>query len=386
MDFALSPEQRRLCQDIEAFAVDLSAELEATRDETAPGPDRAVWQRCAAQGLTGLAVPQEYGGGGHGAVTTALALEAFGRGCRDSGLVFSVAAHLLAGAVPLARRGNEAQKNRYLPGLCDGSSIAALAMTEAQSGSDAYALSSRATALDGGFRLEGHKTWITNAPLADLLLVGAISEEDRTMQGPSAVSAFLVEATADGIERPPAFDLLGLHGAAVGEVLLRSVEVTDDALLGRLGGGAAVFQCAMDWERTCLFAAHVGNVDRLLAKTVRFVKGRRSGNTTLAARQAVSHQLADLKVQLEAARLLVYHAAWQLDRGRSATQHAAMAKLFASETLLQSAVTALRLHGGEGLRRGGELERAYRDAVAATLYSGTSEIQRNIIAAFLGLR
>ncbi len=386
MDFALSPEQRRLCEDIETFAVALSADLEGLRDDAAAGPSREIWRRCAEQGLTGLAVPKDYGGGGHDAVTTALVLEAFGRGCGDSGLVFSVAAHLLAGAVPLALCGSAAQKERYLPDLCDGSVIAALAMTEAQSGSDAYALSSRAVAHGDGYRLDGHKTWITNGPVAELLIVGAVSEDNTTTKGPATVSAFLIEADTPGVERPPAFDLLGLRSAAVGEISLHGVELGPDALLGRLGGGAGVFQCAMDWERTCLFAAHVGTVDRLLAQTVRFVKGRRSGDATLASRQAVSHQLADLKVQLEAARLLVYRAAWQLDRGRSASQHAAIAKLFTSETLLQSAITALRLHGGEGLRCGGELERAYRDAVAATLYSGTSEIQRNIIAAFLGLR
>ena len=385
MDFAPTAEQRRLCDDIEAFANDLSAAQLDTADDTA-GFDRDAWQRCAEQGLTGLAVPKAYGGGGHDAVSTALALEAFGRGCGDSGLVFSVAAHLLAGAVPLALCGSEAQKERYLPGLCDGRSLAALAMTEARSGSDAYALASRATVHGDGYRLDGHKTWITNGPVADVLIVGAVSEDNTTTKGPATVSAFLVDADAPGVERSPAFDLLGLRSAAVGEIHLDGVEVPGEALLGRRGGGAAVFQTAMDWERTCLFAAHVGAVERLLSRTVRFVKGRRSGDATLASRQAVSHQLADLKVQLEAARLLVYRAAWQLDRGRSATQDAAIAKLFTSETLLHGAVTALRLHGGEGLRRGGELERAYRDAVAATLYSGTSEIQRNLIAAFLGLR
>lgn len=382
MDFATTPQQQRLCRIIEAFAATLDDGLVEREQDGVWSRD--LWRRCAEQGLTGLAIAKDFGGGGYGAVTTALALEAFGRSCQDSGLVFSVAAHLLAGAVPLSLFGSEEQKAKYLPGLCDGSSVAALAMTEPLSGSDAYSLSSRAWKIDGGFRIDGHKTLITNAPVADVLIVGAISEVERS--GPSKVSAFLVEGSTPGIERSDAFDLLGLRTAQVGEVSMDGVEVDDSALLGRRGAGGAIFQTAMDWERTCLFAAHVGTVDRLLAQTVRFVKSRRPGGQSLASRQAVAHQLADLKVQLEAARLLVYRSAWQLDRRRSATQQAAMAKLFTSETLLATAVNALRLHGGEGLRRGGELERAYRDAVAATLYSGASEIQRNLIAAFLGLR
>lgn len=382
MDFSLNADQRRLCSEIEAFGKTLNENL--ARREAVGGLCRETWQRCADQGLTGLAIPQEYGGQGYDALTTALTLEAFGRGCQDNGLVFSVAAHLLAGAVPLSLMGSEDQKERYLPDLCNGRAVAALAMTEPESGSDAYALTTFAQSVEDGFQLDGHKTLITNAPVADMLIVGAISDPEQ--QGPSRVSAFLVDATTTGVELQPAMDMVGLCTAAVGEVILKGVTVPSEALLGRRGGGSAVFQTAMDWERTCLFAAHVGTVERLLTQTVRFVKSRRSGRHSLASRQAVAHQLADLKVQLEAARWLVYRAAWQLDRGRSATLQAATAKLFTSETLLQTAVTALRLHGGEGLRRGGELETAYRDAIAATLYSGTSEIQRNLIAAFLGLR
>lgn len=382
MDFAATPEQRRLCAAIESFAAVLNTGLR--QREIDGGLCRSSWRQCADHGLTGLAVPEEYGGGGHGALTTALALEAFGRGCEDGGLVFAVAAHLLAGAVPIALLGTAAQKAHYLPSLCSGRRIAALAMTEGASGSDAYALETRADATDEGFRLHGHKRWITNAPVADVFIVGAVTDDDRA--GAAGVSAFLVDAAVDGVLPAAAIDMVGLRTAAVGDVELRHVNVPHDALLGRRGGGAAVFQTAMDWERICLFAAHVGTVERLLTQTVRFVKTRRPGGQNLASKQAVSHQLADLKVQLEAARLLVYRAAWQLDRGRSATQHASVAKLFTSETLLQTAVTTLRLHGGEGLRHGGPLERAYRDAIAATLYSGTSEIQRNLIAAFLGLR
>ena len=382
MDFSLSTEQRRLCRDVEAFAAGLNDGL--AEREAQGGLCRDAWMSCADHGLTGLAVSKDYGGGGHGALTTALALEAFGRGCEDNGLVFSVAAHLLAGAVPLQLFGTEAQKSSYLPDLCSGQSIAALAMTETSSGSDAYALESRAgREHEGdGYRLRGHKTWITNAPVADLLIVGALDEKTEA----SAVSAFLVEGNAPGVQRGEAEAMVGLHTAAVGDVDFENVRLSADALLGRPGGGSAVFQTAMDWERTCLFAAHVGTVERLLNETVRFVKTRKRGGQRLSSHQAVAHQLADLKMHLEAARLLVYRAAWQLDRGRSATQQASIAKLFTSQTLLDAAVRALRLHGGDGLRRGGPLERTYRDAVAATLYSGTSEIQRNLIAAFLGLR
>ncbi len=381
MDFSLSAEQKALRREVLAFAASELQDDVADRDRRGEFSAK-LWRRCGEQRLQGLPIPESLGGRGLDATSTAVALEALGLGCRDGGLVFALGAHLLACTVPLWRFGTEAQQQRWLPDLCRGTAIGALAMTEEASGSDAYALTSRAEATDEGFQLEGTKTYITNAPVADLLIVGARTEDPTG----SGVTAFLVPTTSPGVELEPALDLVGLRTAAVGKVQLREVRVDRDAVLGRLHQGGAVFQEAMDWERTGLFASHLGSLEWLLERARQRARARRPGNgEAIGSHQAVSHRLADCRVQWDAARLLVYRAAWQLDRGRSATLQASIAKLFVSETLVRSAYDTLRVHGGDGLLRTHDVERALRDSLASTLYSGTSEIQRNLIAAFLGL-
>jgi alkylation response protein AidB-like acyl-CoA dehydrogenase len=376
MDFALSAEQLRLRREIVEFA---EAELSpgaVDRDRRRTFP-RGLWRRCGELRLHGLAVPEAYGGRGLDALSTAVALEGLGYGCSDGGLVFSLGAHLLACAVPLWKFGTESQKRRWLPDLCAGRRIGALAMTEAESGSDAYALATGAEPDGDGYRIDGAKTLITNAPVADLAIVGA--------RAPEGVTAFLVDMGLPGVERGAPFDTLGLRTAPLGGMRLSGVRVGADAVLGRPGGGGAVFQEAMDWERTCLFASHVGTMQWLVDAAVARARERRIGGRPISSHQAVAHKIADLEVQLEAARLLTYRAAWQLARGRSATREAAIAKLFVSESLVRAALDTLQIHGGQGLLTDVEIERRLRDAAGSTIYSGTSEIQRNLIAGMLGL-
>ncbi len=376
MDFGLNAEQRRLRREIVDFArVELDDDVVARDHQRTFSRD--LWDKCGELRLQGLAVPEEYGGRGLDPLSTAIAMEAFGYGCADGGLVFSVGAHLLACAVPLWRFGSEDQKRRWLPDLCTGRKIGALAMTEAESGSDAYTLTARAEPDGDGYRLDGQKTLITNAPIADVAIVGA--------RAPEGVTAFLVAIDLPGVERGEPFDTVGLRTAAVGGLELSGVRVDAEAVLGRPGGGGPVFQEAMDWERTCLFAGHVGTMDWLKDATVARAREREVGGRPIGRRQAVAHKIADLEVRLEAARLLTYRAAWQLGRGRSATHEAAIAKLFVSESLIRAALDALQVHGGHGLLTNAEIERRLRDAAGSTIYSGTSEIQRNLIAGMLGL-
>jgi alkylation response protein AidB-like acyl-CoA dehydrogenase len=171
----------------------------------------------------------------------------------------------------------------------------------------------------------------------------------------------------------------------VGEVVLEELFVPDEAVLGKVGGGAAIFATAMDWERTLLVAAHLGTMQRLLETSIEYARTRTQFGQQIGKFQAVSHKIADMRAQLDAARLLTYHAAWRLARARSAALEAAITKLFVSESLLKSALDTVQLHGGYGFMTEFEVERALRDAVGSTIYSGTSEMQRNIIARWLGL-
>jgi alkylation response protein AidB-like acyl-CoA dehydrogenase len=382
MDFSLTQEQRLLRDEIRKFARrELNDEvIERDRDQAF---SRELWRRCAGMGLTGLVVPEEYGGGGLDPLHTAIALEAFGYGCEDSGLVFSVCAHLLACVVPLAKFGDTDQKERYLPGVCDGSLIAANAMTEPDSGSDAFAMRTRAEPDGDGFRINGTKVFISNSPVADFALVFAVTDQEKGFHG--GVTAFLVDRDTPGYEASQKFEKMGLRTSPIGELVFEDMYVPATAVIGGVGGGATLFTHSMDWERICLFASHVGTIERLLEKAVGYARTRKQFGQPIGKFQAIAHKIADMKIELEAARLLTYQAAWRLDRTRSASLDGAISKVFVSQSLLRTALDTVQIFGGYGFMTEYEVERAVRDAVGSTLYSGTTELQKNIIARWLGL-
>jgi alkylation response protein AidB-like acyl-CoA dehydrogenase len=382
MDFSLTEEQQILRENIIRFAHDTlnSGVIERDRDQHF---SHELWEKCGEMGLPGLPVPEEYGGSGLDALSCTVALEALGYGCHDSGLVFSICAHLLSCVVPLWRHGTEEQKRQYLPGLCNGSLIGVHAMTEPESGSDAFALRTRAAADGNGFRLNGTKTFISNGPLADLVLVFAITDAKKGYHG--GVTCFIVEKGTPGFHASAKFEKMGLRTSPIGELVFEDVFVPASHILGGVGAGSTFFTSTMDWERICLFASHVGTMARLLETSIAYARTRVQFGQAIGKFQAVSHRIADMKVQLEAARLLTYQAAWRLGRARSASLDAAMAKLFVSESLIKTALDTVQIHGGYGYMTDYEVERALRDAVGSTIYSGTSEMQRNIIARWLGL-
>ncbi len=382
MDFSLSSEQKLLREQIAKFArEELNGDVIARDREQVF--DRDLWNRCGEMGLAGLPVPEALGGSGLDALDTTIALEALGYACRDSGLVFSLSAHVVSCVVPIWKFGNAEQHERYLGGLASGELIGIHAMTEPNSGSDAFALRTRAEPDGDGWILNGSKTFITNAPVADVLVVLALTDEEKAFHG--GVTAFIVESDAPGLDAGAKFEKMGLRTSPIGELALTDLRVEADAVLGGVGGGSQIFMSSMDWERVCLFGAQVGAMERLLETTVEYTRSREQFGQPIGKFQAVSHRVADMKVALEAARLLVYRAAWNLERSRTVTLDAAIAKLFVSESLLRTALDAVQLHGGYGYMTEYEIERELRDAVASTIYSGTSELQRNMIARWLGL-
>jgi alkylation response protein AidB-like acyl-CoA dehydrogenase len=382
MDFALTPEQRALSDEIVRFA----------RKELSPGAaerdaehafSRELWSKCGEMGLQGLPVPQEYGGSGLDALSTAIALEALGRGCEDGGLVFSICAHVLACVVPIWKHGSPEQKDRYLPGLCRGEYIAVNAMTESESGSDAFNMKTRARPDGDDFIINGAKTFSSNGPVADLAVVYAQTDPSKGFMG--GVTGFLIETSAPGVSKGQVFSKMSLRTCPIGEMVFSDVRVPRQAVLGTVGGGGPIFNQSMEWERACLVAAHVGAMERLLEKAVEYANTRKSFGQRIGQYQAVSHRIADMKVRLEAARLLTYRAASRLETSKAVGLDAAMAKVFASEALLETALDLVRTLGGYGVMTEYGAERALRDSVAGVLYSGTNDMQRNIIARWLGL-
>jgi alkylation response protein AidB-like acyl-CoA dehydrogenase len=381
VDFALSAEQRELTEAATAFARrELNQDL-AKRDDAGEFP-REAWRACAEFGIQGLPVPAELGGAGSDVLTTALVMEALGYGCHDNGLLFSLNAQMWSVQLPLVTFGTPAQQQAYLPGLVSGDIIGGHAMTEPDSGSDALHMRTRAERRGGHYVLNGAKQYITNAPVADVLLVYAAAADRPGIAG---LSAFLVDAATPGLEMTSGFEKMGLRTSPMGEIALTDCLVPAESRLGPEGAGMAIFNSSMEWERSCLFASSVGAMRRQLDACVRYARSREQFGQPIGKFEAVADKLADMYVRVEAARLLIYHVAWLKQQGRSAPAEAAAAKLFTSEAWVRSSQDAIQTHGAWGYLKDSGIERDLRDAVAGTIYSGTSEIQRVVLARMLGL-
>jgi hypothetical protein len=257
-------------------------------------------------------------------------------------------------------------------------------------GSDVFSLGSRAERVGtpgqpgAGYRLTGTKIFSTNAPVADLAV--AFAYLDRSAEGRGkALTAFLVPRGLEGVTFGKAMHKMGLRTSPMGEVVLEGCVVPEAQRLGAEGAGMAIFNSAMEWERACIFAGHLGAMERLLDDCIRYARERRQFGQPIAKFESVADSIADMKVSIDAARFLLYRVGWLKERGESAIMEAAIAKLFVSEAHVKAGLDALQLHGGYGYMREFPIEREVRDALSGTLYSGTSEMQRKIIARCLGL-
>jgi alkylation response protein AidB-like acyl-CoA dehydrogenase len=343
---------------------------------------RRAWEKCASFGLLGLPVPRQFGGAGADALTIVLALEALGYGCCDNGLIFSINAQLWACATPIARFGSEGQQRRYLPRLADGSMIAAHGMSEPSSGSDAFSLATTAQRTGDEYVLNGSKTFVTNAPESDLFVVFATTDRERPFGG---ICAFLLERETPGLALGRPLSKMGLRTSPMSELFLTDCRASRDRVLGKPESGMAIFNHAMRWERSCILASTVGTMRRQLERCIAYARERKQFGRSIGSFQAVAHRIVDMRLRLETSRLLAYQVAWLLDRGEGVSLESALTKLHLSESFLSSSLDAVQIHGGYGYMTEYELERDVRDAVGGRLYSGTSEMQRNVVAALMGL-
>jgi hypothetical protein len=380
MDLSFGPEQLALRDEVVKFArQELNRDvIRRDRDEEFP---RESWEKCARFGIHGLPFPREYGGSGADIVTTMLAMEGLGYGCRDSGLIFGINAQMWAVQMPIWLFGTEAQKQRYLPRLLSGEWIGAHGMTEPDSGSDAMRLTTSAVRRGDAWVLNGSKTFVTSAPIADLFVVFATTDP---RQGFLGVSAFLVEKGQHGAGTRH-ISKMGLRTSPMGEVVLEDCELPAEALLGQVGQGSKIFNASMEWERACILASYLGAMEHQLERCIEYARSRKQFNRPIGKFQAVANRIVDMKVRLETSRLVLYRVAWLKQSDQEAVMDAAIAKLYLSEAWVQSCLDAIQIHGGYGYTTEFELERDLRDAVGGRIYSGTSEMQRNIIAARLGL-
>lgn len=380
MEFDLTDAQRKRHDEVSTAVRTWTSAALASRPH-APF-SRAEWSDAARLGMTGLCLPPEYGGGGLGALDTALCLEAFTEGGADTGLAFAIGAHLLACAVPVADFGTDASRAELLTGMALGDLVAANAMTEDDAGSDTGRLATTITRDGDDYVLDGVKSFVSNAPAADVFVTYGTSDPDAGFLGQTALAA---PSHLPGIVVGEPFEKLGLHACPASRVEFVGCRVPARYRLGEEGQGSVVFQHSMGWERAALFAIYLGQMRRQLDDCVAHAKRRRQFGRPIGKYQAVSHRIATMTHRLESARLLLYRACWLLDQGDADPAATALAKLAVSEAAVANSLDAVQIFGGTGCLDSVGIEAQLRDSVPSTTFSGTSDIQREIIATRAGL-
>lgn len=340
------------------------------------------WERIGERGLLAALISPEYGGRGAPLIEALLELEGLGLGCRDDGLVLAATSQVLTMSLAIERFATEDQKKKWLPELASGAAVGAFAMSEPESGSDAYALTTTATETDDGFVLNGEKAWVTLAPVADVFLVFASTNTDAGRWG---ISAFLIPADTPGLEVGENRPKLGLRTTPFANVTFTECVVTKSALVGAEGAGASIFSASMEAERGFLLVGTIGALERVLNDAVSYGQNREQFGHPIGSFQGVSHPIADIKLGHESARLLMYKAAALQQRGKPSMMAAALSKIAGSEAALSGALTAMEVHGARGYVTEYGVERDLRNLSGGVIYGGASAIQKNIIARLLGL-
>jgi L-prolyl-PCP dehydrogenase len=381
MEFEWTPAQRALHDEFRKLGEDKLNNIEpelAARERFR----RAAWTALGDADVLALPVPPEHGGPGYDALTCAFALEGLGYGCRDLGLLISAGAHMWAVELPLLRFGTPAQRDRYLPGLASGKIIGAHAITETNAGSDALSLESTARRDGPAYVLRGRKRFVTNAMVADVFLVYATID---SRLGFSGVTAFVVDHDQRGLRVEAEVEKMGLRSSPWAQVVLDDCVVPEGQRLGSDKQGSRIFATVMAWERTLLLAPLLGAMARQVDNCAAYAKSRRQFGHRIAAFQSVSNRIVDMHIRLETARLLSYRAASDL-AGCERSAFPEIAKLYLSEAAIATFQDAVQVLGTRGYTTATDVERGLRDVLGTRISSGTSDLQRWVIAAKLGLR
>jgi alkylation response protein AidB-like acyl-CoA dehydrogenase len=373
MDFDLSDEQQ-LIRDTARDFTDSEIVPRARDNDRNEHFDLDLVRKLAAQGYLGAIVPQEYGGAGLGYVDYGLVVEQIGRGCSSMRTVVSVQTSLVCSAI--LRWGTEPQKQRYLPRLCSGEWLGCFGLTEPDTGSDAANQRTRARRTEDGWSISGSKMWISLGNHARVALIFAQTDPELGHRG---LACFLVDTSHPGFSSQPLHHKMGLRGSDTAALSLDEVEVPADALLGEVGEGFKVAMSALDSGRYSVAAGCVGICQGCVDASVAYAREREQFGRPIASFQLVQAMLADMVVDTEAARGLVWRAGFLKDKGRPSTTETSIAKLYATEAAVRSANTAIQVHGGAGYVDDHPVERYFRDVRVTTLYEGTSQIQKLII-------
>ena len=381
MDFELSAEHQMAYESALAFAqgeiAPHSAEIERTDSFPA-----WIWKRLAEQGYTGIAIPEEYNGSGGDFLMAALVSRALGRG--NGGIAMSFGAHLNLCAHNILRNGSAEQKSMYLPRLVSAEMIGGLALTEPNAGSDAMGIQMTARPAPGGYLLNGTKVFITNGPIANLLIVYAKTKPEAGSRG---ITAFILETSTPGFHVARQLSKLGMHGSPTGELVFEDAFVPEANVLGKVNEGFKVVMSGLDLERAFFAVSMVGGLEAALEVSLKYAREREQFGQPIANFQLIQAKLADMYTDLEAARLMAHRCMWLAQQGQRVSKEAAAALLFTARACMRAADQALQIHGGWGYLTDFEVERMWRNAKLGEIGAGTNEIRQLLIAReLLGMR
>ncbi|UZD23481.1 acyl-CoA dehydrogenase family protein [Algoriphagus halophytocola] len=380
MNFGWSEAQLELKKKAKDFALKhLNSEV-SQKEQTNSFP-LEEWQKCAEFGVLGWPFPKEYGGAGYEMSTSILMLEGLGFGSEDNGLPFSLNSQLWSTQMAINAFGTEEQKQKYLKPLIAGK-IGAFGITEEDSGSDTYSLKMCAERVDGGYVLNGEKHYITLAPICDIAVVFATTNPKLGKWG---ITAFIVDRSCDGFTVSEVREKVGMRTTPMGNLYFKDCFVSESNRLGKEGAGLSLFSSAMESERGYIFASQVGRMEKQLEKAVEYANSRKSFGKTIGTFQSISNRIANMRLRLETCKMHLYKVAYLDDHDLPLMKEAAMAKLYISEAFVESSMDFIRIFGAKGVVTEFEIERDLRDGLGGLIYSGTSDIQRNIIAKLEGL-
>ena len=366
MNFELTDMQKTLIQSI----------IEFSRDEIKIDDFKNNWKKCSEYGMFKLLLPQKYGGFDLTPLDIMLITEAFGYGCQDNGFSFSINNHLFACMISILLYGTDEQKEKYLVLLGEGKKIGSQAITEECSGSNVFNMNTIAKKTDDGYILKGSKGFISNAPIADVVIVYA----KLINNSKESICSFIVERNFDGVKIGPEIKKAGLKSCPMGELELCNCFVPMDNILGSENNGCFVFNSTMEYERSYMSAANLGIMKRILENCEKFVKVKRNSGKKLIEYQSISNRIADSKVSIELSELLLYKIGWLKSNNKNAYYESSIAKLYVSESYKKLCMDAMNIHGAYGYSLESNYPKELNDAVGSCIYSGTSDIQRNIIA------
>ena len=373
MKFTLGDDIDSVQDSVRRWAQERLAPLAAQIDRENSFP-RTIWEEMGSLGLLGITIDEEFGGTGMGYLAHAVATEEIARVSASVSLSYAAHSNLCANQIRL--NGTDEQKHRFLPELCSGAHVGALAMSEASAGSDVVSMRLRAEKRNGYYRLNGTKFWITNGPDADTLVVYAKTDPDA---GSAGITAFLIERTMQGFSTGPGLDKLGMRGSSTSELIFDNVEVPFENVLGGENEGASVLMSGLDYERTIIAAIGTGLMHGILDHVVPYLHDRKQFGRPIGDFQLMQGKLADMYVSMNSARSYLYAVAAACDRGETTRQDAAACILYAAEKCMECATQGVQALGGAGYLNDSPLSRMMRDAKLLEIGAGTSEIRRMLI-------